>query len=123
MSYHGEGFGQETTFSLEEVEYRQAHPTATDAQVAAYLASRATTTTSTTTRPPAPTGGAKPTGGGYAPPPPTYGGGGKGAPAPTYGGPTPITSVVMPAMDWTPWAIGGAVAVVGLGLLAVAMRN
>lgn len=69
--------------------------------------------------PPAPAPG-KPSGGGtsYAPQP-VYTGGKPAA---------PITSTVVPlssgtTVNWMPWAIGGAISIVGIGLVLAAVRR
>jgi hypothetical protein len=59
-----------------------------------------------------------------------------GSPAPYYGPPatvgktsgTPITSASLPtyaagAPNWMPWAIGGTITVVGIGLVLAALRR
>jgi len=112
MSYHG-SLGQDATFSLEEVQYRTAHPAATDAEVAAYLAAHPTGVAA-----PAPTAAKSAS-------LPIFPSTGKSGSAPS----APITSAVLApdasaggSPGWIPWAIGGTVAALGLGLVLVARR-
>lgn len=114
------GLGQDATFTLAETEYRTAHPTATDAEVAAAIATPSTTSSTTTSTPSKSTSTSSVL--------PTW-----SAPATgkSGGSSTPITSAVYSAPiasgtsssgmpSWAPWAIGGTVAVLGIGLLFAA---
>lgn len=123
----GMGQAADMTFSLapptSEAE-RQA-----DTSAAAWAAAHPSTTPSTT--PPAPSGGGGKTGGGAGVPTPSYGlpSGGKTGGS-SWGAP-PTTPSAYPSYptasgggspSWMPWAIGGGVALLGIGLVAALAR-